>query len=48
MVSHIEKIDNMNYIEWENGEFYSTEIINDKFIRTIVTKQQFESIQYKI
>ena len=27
---------------------YKTEIENDKFIETIVTKEQFESISYKV
>lgn len=46
LVSNVDKIDNMNVIEWDNGEIYSTEIPNDKFIKSIVTKEQFSSVEY--
>ena len=48
LISNIDKVDNKNFIEWEDGEIYSTEIENDNFIKSVVTKQQFESIKYKI
>lgn len=48
LISNVDKVNNKNFIEWEDGEMYSTEIKNDNFIKSIVTKQQFESIEYKI
>lgn len=48
LISKTDKIDNRNYIEWEEGDMYSTKIKNDKFIKSIVTHEQFESIEYKI
>lgn len=47
-VSNVDKVDNTNFIEWTDGDMYKTEIENDKFIETIVTKEQFESISYKV
>ena len=47
-VSNVDKVDNINFIEWTDGDMYKTEIENDKFIKTIVTKEQFESISYKV
>lgn len=47
-VSNVDKVDNTNFIEWTDGDMYKTEIKNDKFIETIVTKEQFESISYKV
>ena len=35
-------------IEWEYGNVYTTEIINDKFIKSIVTKEQFKNISYEV
>ena len=48
LVSNVDKIDNMNVVEWDNGEMYSTEIPNDKFIKSIVTKEQFASTEYRL
>lgn len=48
LISNVDKVNNKNFIEWKDGEMYSTEIKNDNFIKSIVTKQQFESIEYKI
>ena len=47
-VTNIDKYDNIYTIEWEYGDVYTTEIINDKFIKSIVTKEQFSSMQYII
>ena len=47
-VSNVDKVDNINFIEWTDGDMYKTEIENDKCIETIVTKEQFESISYKV
>ena len=47
-VSNVDKVDNTNFIEWTDGDMYKTKIENDKFIETIVTKEQFESISYKV
>lgn len=47
-VSNVDKIDNENVIEWENGDMYKTTIQNDKFIKSIVTHEQFKSIEYTI
>ena len=47
-VSNVDKIDNINFIEWTDGDMYKTEIENDKFIETIVTKEMMESISYKV
>lgn len=47
-VSNVDKVDNTNFIEWTDGDMYKTEIENDKFIETIVTKEQFESKSYKV
>lgn len=47
-VSNVDKVDNTNFIEWTDGDMYKTEIENDKFIKTIVTKEMMESISYKV
>ena len=47
-VSNVDKIDNINFIEWTDGDMYKTEIENDKFIKTIVTKEMMESVSYKV
>lgn len=41
-------MENKNFIEWEDGEIYSSEILNDKFIKSIVTKEQFKSVEYEV
>ena len=48
LVSNVDKVDNINFIEWDDGDMYKTEISNDKFIKSIVTKEQFASMEYKI
>ena len=48
LVSNVDEIDNKTIIEWENGDMYSTEIENDSFIKSIVTKEQFSSLEYII
>lgn len=45
-VTNVDKYDNIYSIEWEYGNVYTTEIINDKFIKSIVTKEQFKNIEY--
>ena len=47
-ISNVDKIDNANILEWEDGDMYSTEISNDNFIKSLVTKEQFESIEFKV
>lgn len=47
-VSNVDKIDNTIFIEWENGNTYSTDIVNNKFIYSIVTKEQFQSVEYRL
>jgi hypothetical protein len=47
LVTNVDKVDNQKIIEWEDG-IYSTEIENDKFIKSIVTKEQFKSIEYEV
>lgn len=48
LVSNVDKVDKMNFIEWNDGDMYKTEIQNDKFIKSIVTHQQFASMEYKV
>lgn len=48
LVSNVDKVDNTNFIEWDDGDMYSTEIPNDKFIHSIVTKEAFSQAEYKI
>lgn len=48
LISNVDKVDNMNIIEWSNGDIYKTDIQNDKFIKSIVTHQQFNSIKYEV
>ena len=48
LVSNVDEIDNKTIIEWEDGDMYSTEIENDNFIKSIVTKEQFSSLEYII
>lgn len=48
LVSNVDKVEGRNFIEWENGDMYSTEIPNDKFIENIVTKEQFEQMKYVV
>ena len=48
LVSNVDKIDNTNIIEWEDGEMYSTSIENDKFIKEILTKEQYSQNSYKV
>lgn len=48
LVSNVDKIDNTNIIEWEDGEMYSTSIENDKFIKEILTKEQYSQNVYKV
>ena len=47
-VSNVDKYDNIYTIEWEYGNVYTTEIINDKFIKDIVTKEQFNQVKYEV
>ena len=47
-VSNVDKVDNINFIEWTDGDMYKTEVENDKFIKTIVTKEMMEYISYKV
>lgn len=46
LVSNVDEIDNKTIIEWENGDMYSTEIEKDSFIKSIVTHEQFSSLEY--
>ncbi len=46
LVSNVDKVERKNFIEWEDGDMYSTEIPNDKFIKDIVTKEQFNQMKY--
>ena len=46
IVTNVDKVEEKNYIEWEDGEMYSTEIPNDKFIQDIVTHEQFNQRKY--
>jgi hypothetical protein len=46
-VTNIDNYDNIYTIEWEYGNVYTTEIINDKFIKTILTHEQYEQNCYK-
>ena len=48
LISNVNKVDNMNIIEWSNGDIYKTDIQNDKFIKSIVTHEQFNSIKYEV
>lgn len=48
LISNVDKVDNMNIIEWSNGDIYKTDIQNDKFIKSIVTHEQFNSIKYEV
>ena len=48
LVSNVDKVDNTNFIEWDDGDMCSTEIPNDKFIHSIVTKEKFLQAEYKI
>lgn len=47
-ITNIDKYDNIYTIEWEYGNVYTTEIMNDKFIKSIVTKEQLSDIEYKV
>ena len=47
-VSNVDNYDGIYTIEWEYGNVYTTEILNDKFIKTIVTHEQFVNIQYRV
>lgn len=48
MISNVDKIDNKNFLEWEDGDMYSTDIQNDKFIKSIVTKEKFSSVEFNV
>ena len=48
LISNVDKVDDMNVIEWSNGDIYKTQIPNDKFIKSIVTHEQFNSIKYEV
>ena len=48
LVSNVDKVDNTNFIEWDDGDMYKTEIQNDKFVKSIVTHQQFASMKYRV
>lgn len=47
-ITNIDNYDGIYTIEWEYGNVYTTEIINDKFIKTILTHEQYEQNSYKI
>lgn len=47
-VTNIDNYDNIYTIEWEYGNVYTTEIINDKFIKTILTHELYEQNCYKV
>lgn len=47
-VTNIDNYDNIYTIEWEYGDVYTTEIINDKFIKTILTHEMYEQNCYKV
>jgi hypothetical protein len=47
-VTNADKVDDKTFIEWENGDIYSTEIENDKFIKSIVTKEIFKTVEYEV
>lgn len=47
-VINADNYDGIYTIEWEYGNVYTTEIINDKFIKSIVTKEQFKNIEYRL
>ena len=46
LVLNVDKVERKNFIEWEDGDMYSTEIPNNKFIKDIVTKEQFNQMKY--
>ena len=46
LVSNVDIVDGKHYIEWENGEMYSTEIPNDKFIKSILTKEMYKMYSF--
>ena len=48
LITNVDKVDNRNIIEWDDGDMYSSEIENDKFIKSIVTKEMMKSIEYRI
>lgn len=47
-VTNIDNYDGIYTIEWEYGNVYTTEIINDKFIKTILTHELYEQNCYKV
>ena len=46
LVSNVDIVDGKHYIEWENGEIYITEIPNDKFIKSILTKEIYRLYRF--
>lgn len=48
LISHVDKIVEKNVIEWDNGEMYTTEILNDKYIKSIVTKEMMKNVMYEV
>ena len=46
LVSNVDIVDGKHYIEWENGEIYSTGIPNDKFIKSILTKEIYRLYRF--
>lgn len=47
-ITNIEKVKNTTYIEFGNTGLYSTTIINDKYIETILTHEQYEKNCFKV
>ena len=48
LVSNVDEVDKKTIIKLEDGDMYSTEIENDSFIKSIVTHEQFSSLEYII
>lgn len=48
LVTNVDEIDNTKYIEWDNGDIYTTNIKNDKQIKTILTKQKYKQNCYEV
>ena len=46
LVSNVDIVNGKHYIEWENGEIYITEIPNDKFIKSILTKEIYRLYRF--
>lgn len=48
LISNVDKVDKIHLLEFEDGDMYKTDILNDKFIKSILTHEKYEQNCYRL